>query len=579
MPKSHEASSPAVRAGLLRSAEQFSQIWKGALDAMRDGVLITDTAGRIVYANPRCEEVSGYSSAEMLGKRPSMFGSGRVVDWTYDNLWNTISSGGTWQGIFVNRKKNGDEFIEYAKISPIRSTDGEIIGYVDLKTLVRYQDGAFDERATILGLDSVTELPNRDFTKKALADRLQVSAVNQRTSDLWFLIVDIDRFHELNATLGAQAGDALLAEYAQRLRGFFGRKGFVGRLGSDEFAVMVDESGWSGTVTQRGTAARMQALQQCLGVSLKLGGIRTAASASIGITKAPLHLDDTVSSVLARANRGLERAKKNSQRFFTILTAGGPKHQDRHVSLHNDLLTAIERQDITLHLQPIFDQHRCVVGAESLARWTHPDGHSVPPVQFLEAARQLGKMRELTVSLIEQLIDFQKRLFSAGRAIPISLNLEATEYLASEVYQGLAEGIIRANLPPRLFKIELTESSIMHDSDAVLRRMRALRGLGIRHSLDDFGTGYSSLTHLAELPIDEVKIDRSFVSRLPFHRTSCCICRSVCSIAGDLHIDVVAEGIERQEHLEFFKPWQSMHLQGFLFARPVAMEQWSERWP
>ncbi|MFP4208898.1 MAG: EAL domain-containing protein [Wenzhouxiangella sp.] len=559
--------------------DQLAEAWKGALDALRDAVLITDTQGRIVYANPRCEEVSGYSLAEMRGQRPSLFRSGRVVDWTYDNLWKTITAGDTWQGIFVNRKKSGEEFVEYAKISPIRSASGEIIGYVDLKTLVRYQDGIYDERSSILGLDSVTELPNRDFTKKALADRLQVSAINQRQSDFWFLIVDIDRFHDLNATLGAQAGDALLAAYARRLRNFFGRKGFVGRLGSDEFAVIIDEAGLPRSVLRRDTLDRMEALQQCLGASLPLGSTRTAASASIGVTKAPLHHDDNVSSILDRANHGLKRAKKNSQRFFTILTSGRRLARDGHQSLQEELLAAIEQQAITLHVQPVFDQTGLLVGAESLARWTRADGTPVAPPRFLDAARQLGKMKELTVSLIGQLIAFQQRLFASGHAIPVSLNLEAAEYLSAEVYQSLTDGIARADLPPRLFKIELTETSIMHDSDAVTRRMQALRGFGIRHSLDDFGTGYSSLTHLADLPIDEVKIDRSFVGRLPFHRPSCCICKSVCSIAEGLHIDVVAEGVERSEHAEFFQPWPTTHLQGYLFGRPVAMDLWPGKWP
>ncbi|NDY95864.1 putative bifunctional diguanylate cyclase/phosphodiesterase [Wenzhouxiangella limi] len=556
----------------------LEDVWQKALEAFHGSVVITDVSGTIVYANTRCQEISGYSAAELIGKRTNIFRSGRVVDWTYKTLWSTISQGGTWRGILINKKKSGEEYAEYVNISPIKAPDGDIIGYIAFKELLTHEQSEQRQVEKLVSYDPLTELPNRDYLQRTISERLANVAANGATADFYFLIIDIDNFHALNANVGAEQADCFLSEYARRLLSFVGEDGFVGRLGSDEFGIILDADVLSDIDVTGPVTNWVTELQRDLNRPMWITGGQTAASASIGMTKAPIQGNETSSDVMWRANQALKKAKKTGDQAEAILAVeeqSGSRHQR---ALQSDLLGAIENNDIQLYLQAIVDQSGGLMAAEALARWVTPDKTVIPPNVFLNAARQLGKMGCLTRQLIAQLIDFQKAAFASGTAVPISLNVESREYLSTEFNTHLVDGIVQSGLPPRLFKIELTEGSIVNDLDAVTRRMKTLRAFGIRHSLDDFGTGYSSLSHLADLPIDEVKIDRSFVRWLPFHRSSRSICRSICSIARELSIDIVAEGVEKTDHAGFFRDWEDTRLQGFLFDRPASMESWRAKW-
>ena len=415
-----------------------------------------------------------------------------------------------------------------------------------------------------------TGLPNRPLLLNRLAEQLDAPpAADGRTtrSRVALLLLDLDRFKVVNESLGHAAGDLLLAEVARRLVSTARSTDVVARLGSDEFGVLL------GPVRSVREAERVAArVTAAVAVPFDLDGQEVTVGASLGLAvgrTASTYAGD----LLKEAEIALHRAKVDPVRKFVMFDPEMRAETLDRATLEHDLRRAIERSELRVHYQPLIDlDSGVVVGLEALLRWQHPTRGLVPPLSFIPLAEETGLILPIGQWVLEtacQQVRAWQRRFPSAQSLVISVNLSARQFAQSDLVSAVAATIHRSGLAPANLELEITESVVMDQSEASIERLRGLQALGVQLVLDDFGTGYSSLSYLRKLPLDTIKIDRSFVSGLGSDAADLPIIQAVISLAHGLGIDVVAEGIETAAQLACLTDLGCDRGQGFAFARPL----------
>jgi diguanylate cyclase (GGDEF)-like protein len=411
--------------------------------------------------------------------------------------------------------------------------------------------------------DPLTGLPNRLHFQQRLERRLE------STSSAAVLLMDLDRFKEVNDTLGHDVGDQLLRQVAQRLRLLGHEETFVARLGGDEFAVMLagDDVHVEGMV---------QRISRDFSRPIRLDDIELDVSASIGIAVAPRD-GSSATLLLRRAEVAMYDAKRGLAGVEHYAPDRDP-YSARRLSLISDLARALEEGYLELHYQPQAEPGtRRVTGVEALLRWRHPVWGNIPPDEFIPLAEHTGLIRPLTRFVLETAVHQCAAWQAAGTPVVMAVNVSMRNLLEPDLADVVARLLVQANLPAGLLKLEVTESAIIADAGGALRALDRLVALGLSISVDDFGTGYSSLTRLRRLPVHEVKIDRAFVRDLAASSADLAIVRAVISLGHDLGLRVVAEGVEDQGAWSILQELRCDLLQGYLLARPMPAEDMS-RW-
>jgi diguanylate cyclase (GGDEF)-like protein/PAS domain S-box-containing protein len=541
-------------------------------DNSAEGVTIATPDGSIIAVNRAFTEITGYAQSEVIGKNPRMFQSGRHDKAFYREMWACIASNGRWQGEVWNRRKSGETFPEWISITAVHDQQGRLTNYVATFSDITQQKNN-EERIQLLAFsDPLTGLPNRRLLMDRLQHALIVSARNKRHGALFF--IDLDNFKGINDTRGHHVGDLLLKQVAQRIESCLREGDTVARLGGDEFVVMLEglgDSAWDSTAQAELVGAKiMGVLDQPYTIQDQVHH----NTASIGVTlfgDQKSSLDD----LLKQADLAMYRAKalgRNALRFFD------PEMQSvvaARFALDADLRQGLLHNQFSLHYQAQVDRESRVTGAEALLRWTHPVRGMVPPVEFIAMAEETGLILPLghwvLQTACQQLAAWAQAPATAH--LTLAVNVSAQQFRQRDfVAQVLAVVRHHATDPSKL-KLELTESLLLDDIEDVIAKMSALKASGVCFSLDDFGTGYSSLSYLKRLPLDQLKIDKSFVSDVLSDPNDAAIARTIVGLAHSLGLGVIAEGVETEDQLLFLASHGCHAYQGYLFSRPLPVLQ------
>ena len=537
----------------------------------QEGMIITDADMSILRINRACSEITGYSPLEAIGQTPRMFSSGRHNSTFYQALWASINTTGAWKGEIWNRRKNGEVYPQWANISAVRGPDGAITNYVASFIDISHRKTAEEEINHLAFYDPLTNLPNR----RLLIDRLRHALLAGSRSDsagaLFF--IDVDNFKTLNDTLGHDKGDMLLDQVARRLSATVREEDTIARLGGDEFVIMME--GLSLIALDAAALARVVAekILEAFKEPYDLQGTPYLCTVSIGIAlfNRPT---DTVEELLKQADLAMYQAKaagRNTLRFFD------PQMQSvvmARTELETDLREGLRQSQLLLHYQPQVDDDGRITGAEALVRWQHPVRGMIPPMEFIGLAEETGLILNLGHWVLEtackQLVAWSGK--TAMAHLTLAVNVSAHQFRQIDFVEQVLAVLKSTGANPHRLKLELTESLLVSNVDEVIGKMFALKARGVGFSLDDFGTGYSSLSYLKRLPLDQLKIDQSFVRDIHVDPNDAAIAKTIVALAHSLGLGVISEGVETAAQRDFLAHAGCHAHQGYFFSRPLAIE-------
>jgi len=546
------------------SVEETEGLLAALMEACREGVSVTSPDGRIEWVNPAFTAITGFDPAEVLGQTPRVLKSDRHDEAFYAAMWRDLAETGRWEGEIWNRRKSGEAYPEWLSILAVRDQSGAVVRYVavfrDLSDLKRHKD-LLNQQAYH---DPLTSLPNRHLFQ----DRLGVALAQSRIdgNPVGLICLDLDRFKNINDSLGHVAGDIVLSEVASRLSKLLRQADTLSRFGGDMFHMLL-----TGLRDPEDAAHVAGRILTCLSEPMEVGTRELHVSASLGITISPADGTDA-GQLMQNAEMAMYRAKEAGRNHFHFFTEELGNRVLKGLQMENDLRKALARQEFVLYYQPRVDVvSGKVMGMEALVRWVTPDGKLVLPGEFIPLAEETGLILALGDWVLEEacrqnLLWIREGLGELRVAVNLSPRQLEQPGLAAKILAVLA----RLGMPARLLEVEVTESVFLKGFDSARACLMELAAAGIGVALDDFGTGYSSLTYLKKLPISTLKIDQSFVAGLPHDKDDAAIVTSVVAIANNLGLEVVAEGVETLEQLEFLRSLSCCEgFQGYLFTRPM----------
>jgi len=538
----------------------------------RLGVLISDANNVIIRVNHAFTQITGYSEQEAIGKTPRLMNSGRQNADFYAAMWNSIKRTGGWDGEIWNKRKSGEIYPEHLNITAVKNNSGTIQYYVATLADITMSRQAADEIRQLAFYDTLTRLPNRQL----LLDRLKLAIADSTRSgrEGALLFIDLDNFKILNETLGHDVGDLLLQQVAYRLESCVRVGDTVARLGGDEFVVMLENLGEKSTEALAQTKAIGDKILAVLTQPYQLDSHHHLSTPSIGITlfkENKYSLDD----LLKQADIAMYQAKKagrNTLRFFD------PQMQDiisARVSLEKDLRLALEKRQFKLFFQLQVTHNRQAIGAEVLIRWDHPHRGLVSPIAFIPLAEETGLIIPIGLWVLETACAQLKLWESDSRArhLQLAVNVSARQFNQVDFVEQVQQVLNRHAINPSRLKFELTESLVIDNIEETIIKMNAIREIGVHFSMDDFGTGHSSLSNLKKLPLDQLKIDQSFVRDIATDPDDATIVKTIIAMAGSLGMDVIAEGVETEEQRAFLEQHGCPLCQGYLFGKPLPIKE------
>ena len=551
--------------GLKRQRQDQERLRQAAVvfDCTREGVLVTDNRGGIVHVNRALVEITGYQAEEVLGRRPNMFKSGRHGPEFYQAIFKSIAENGDWHGEIWNRRKSGEVYPQWQTVRPIIDDQGQVSHYVAVFSDISAIKNSQTELARLVHHDPLTDLPNRllftDRTEQALA------AAQRHQTGCALLMIDLDHFKIINDSLGHNVGDLLLKAVAERLQSVFGKGFTVARLGGDEFAVLVD----SCSQTSQAAVLAQQVLE-VMKSAFDVDKHQLFVSASVGISVYP---SDALNAeqLLRNADSALFKAKSAGREGYALYTEELTAHAQYRIEVASDLRRALEQQELRVYYQPVHDLQTCrLIGVEALVRWEHPLRGLLSPGEFIPIAERTGLIAEIDAWVLEhacwQMVQWQ----ATGVELSfVAVNISSRLFTRPELFTLVSTVLADTGLDPALLELEVTESTVMDNSQVALEQMHRLRALGLRLAIDDFGTGFSSLLRLKRLPVQKLKIDQGFVAGLPADNDDVAIVRAVIALGQSMGLQVHAEGIEQVEQAQFLLDLDCNLGQGYWFGRPM----------
>lgn len=537
-----------------------------AVEQSANCVVITDTKGAIEYVNPKFTEVTGYTFDEVLGRNPRVLKSGRQTEECYRTMWTAIRAGNEWRGELCNTRKNGTHFWEICSIAPIRDESGTVVNFVAIKEDISDRK-AYEEKLYYQAhFDTLTGLPNRYHLQTYLEQ--QLDTINREGMVLSLLLLDIDNLKFINDTFGHAFGDQLLKEITRRLEHICGDNYLLARFVGDEFVIVP-----ALTIQDSNPRAHAEMIRSAMNGVFMIDGTEVLATASIGVVTYPED-GECVTSLLKNAEAAMYQAKKSGKNTIEYYTREFNSRQMERFELEAKLHRALEREEFSLNYQPQINLVTgAVIGVEALLRWT-PDGEApVSPGVFIPLLEESGLIVAVGEWVLWQACSQSVAWQQAGMPpLRMSINLSALQFMRSDLDVTVKGILDTTGLDPRLLCLELTESMVMIDSDRTMNTLAALTKTGVMLSLDDFGTGYSSLAYLGRLPINELKIDQSFVRRMLTTRNDAAVVNTIIAMGQGLGMELVAEGVETEEQLQYLCGKKCETIQGFLFSRPLPVE-------
>ncbi|MHB1372904.1 MAG: EAL domain-containing protein [Thauera sp.] len=551
---------------LRATLEQERRIAAIAFESQQ-AMMVTDARSRILRVNKAFTEVTGYGIDEVIGQNPDILSSGRHDAAFFRALWQQLETTDLWEGEIWNRRRNGEVYPERLSISAVRDENGAITHYVGCFTDITRDKASEEEIHVLAYYDHLTGLPNR----RLLTDRLRQALAHSRRTGMRgaLIFIDLDDFKDINDLHGHQAGDILLTQAATRLRGRIRETDTVARFGGDEFVVLIEQLA-EDELTAATTAEHLaEDILKALGAPYVIGSRSSVCTASVGIAMF-CRADDDVDALMQGADLSMYESKRHGKNQIRFFDPAMQRTVSERLQLETDLREALAHDQFELHFQAQCDAEGQIDGVEALARWRHPRRGMVPPGIFIQTAERCGAMPALGRKLLEMACIQLGRwaLDPAFAGLRLSVNVSAIQLYSPNFIAETCALLERTGCPADRLLLELTESMLIDDIEGAIGTMDALRDIGIRFSIDDFGTGYSSLAYLQRLPLDELKIDRSFISDLPKDANSLEIVKTIIALARALDLRVIAEGVETHSQLDTLIEEGCAGFQGYLFHRP-----------
>ncbi|MGZ5007202.1 MAG: EAL domain-containing protein [Methylobacter sp.] len=571
------------REKLRLNAEHELRIAAAAFES-QEGILVTDADHNILRVNKSFTELTGYTADEIIGKPASILKSGRQSSEFYALMWQSINRDKYWQGEIWNKRKNGDIYPEWLCITAITNPEGVITNYVGTFTDISQRKADEERIRNLAYYDSLTKLPNRTLLFERLNLALNTSHRNKTHGALMFL--DLDNFKTLNDTLGHDRGDQLLIEVGRRLQSCVREVDTVARLGGDEFVVMlefldeqeIEAAIQAHTVAEkiRGNLAEFYLLKSNLDNTLQ-PFVEHYSTGSIGFV---LFLGHETSSeeLLKRADLAMYQAKQAGRNVIRAFVPEMQETLNLRASLETDLRNALDRHELSLHYQIQVDVAGQPVGAEALIRWNQTERGLIAPAEFIPLAEETGLILPIGHWILQQgcetLADWAK--FAETRKLKLAVNISCRQLSQTDFVEQVSAILAETGANPALLKLEITESVILDNVEDTITKMHAIRKLGVNFSMDDFGTGYSSLSYLQKLPLEQLKIDQSFIRNMAFNNHDSAIIRTILALGKNLNLNVIAEGVETDIQREYLTDYGCLIFQGYLFGMPVSADMFKQ---
>jgi len=539
---------------------------------IEEGMIVTDPQDVIIRVNRVFTELTGYSAEEVIGKNLYSIKSNSKDEKFYPRMREILHRDNYWQGEIWNSRKNGEIYPEWLTITAVVGKDGEITNYIIAFFDITERKQAEEKIHTLAFYDPLCLLPNRRLLFDRLHQAVTASARNKTCAGLLF--IDLDNFKILNDTRGHDVGDLLLIEVGQRLRTCIRESDTLARLGGDEFVVLLEDL--SKDRKQAGVQAREVAEKVLKSISqpCMLKDIENYSTASIGISLFA-HSGQNLDDLLKQADTAMYAAKKSGRNTLRFFDPAMQEALEIRSKLEAGMRNALPKNEFKLYYQVQIDSNERHVGAEALIRWIHPAQGMISPAQFIPVAEDTGLILPIghwvLQTACEQLKQWESDLLT--RELTLAINVSARQFRQPGFVKQVREVIEHYVINPSLLKIELTESTVLDNVVDTIEKMHALKSFGVRFSMDDFGTGYSSLAYLTQLPLNQLKIDQSFVRNISTKSTDCMIIQTIIGMAQNLGIEVIAEGVETNEQRDFLWGAGCKLYQGYLFGKPVPHEE------
>lgn len=537
-----------------------------------DAIVVTDADANIVRVNQAFQDTTGYSQEEVIGKNPRLMSSGMHDKAFYSEMWQQLLRNGYWSGEIFDKRKNGEIYPKWIKITAVKDKQQQITHYVAIFNDLSERKRNQEEIRNLAFYDSLTKLPNRHlFLDRFSAALASASRLNKFGA---ILLIDLDRFKILNDTHGHDYGDFLLVEVAMRLKACVREIDTISRLGADEFVILVENISDDSEDTSLKAGLIAEKIRESLARPYYFNGHQLLSSSSIGVC---LYngSEKSIEELVQHAELAMYQAKsagRNSVRFFDPVM----QHKvTSHAAIENDLRHAVTQQQLHLYYQMQVDINHRPLGAEALLRWIHPERGLVLPSLFVPIAEE----STLILEIGHWVLDTACRQLSVWaeskqtRDLTLAVNVSAKQFAVPDFVDQVADVLKTHKVNPALLKLELTESVLLEDMAATVQKMHALKTLGVTLAIDDFGIGYSSLSYLKQLPLDQLKIDQGFVQGITKDGSDAMLVQTIIDLATNFRLHVIAEGVETQAQLTFLKHHECTAFQGFLFGMALPVKE------
>ncbi|MRW84762.1 EAL domain-containing protein [Pseudoduganella sp. FT26W] len=549
-----------------RANEEFLRLASQVFEATQDAIVVTDREARIVATNPAFTQISGYTAKEVLGQNVGLLHAGELDPGSFDALVQSVVTKGHWSGEILARRKNGETYPGLLSASVVRDADGHVINHVAVFMDITERKAEQHLIDFLSNHDALTGLPNRLLARQRFTQTLNTARREGRCVSV--MCLDLDRFKSINDSYGHDMGDKALQVVAKYLSETVRADDIVTRQGGDEFQIIVaDDAQLSATM------ALAQQILAGLRKELVIDGQQITVTSSIGIAVS-LTDGDSFDELVRNADTALFRAKEIGRDNYALFTERMDAEIRDKLAIQGQLRGAIARDEFEVHYQPqVCLKTGAMVGAEALLRWDNAVLGKVPPNRFIPLAEEYGLVNSIGEWVLESVCAQMKVWHDQGLGkIKVAVNLAAGQFANDATVPYVESTLRKFDVAAEYLGLEITEGTVMGDPNKAVAALRRLKDIGVSISLDDFGTGYSSLSYLKRFPIDVLKIDKSFVDDVTTNSDDAAIALSVISLAHNLNMRVIAEGVETREQVQFLTERGCDEMQGYFFSRPLNAE-------
>jgi len=547
---------------LMKATEDKLTLIAQAFENTKDGISVLDNNFNSIFNNKAFYEITGLSHLKAMSSQYFFSTESKNHD-MFNQVKVALRNFGEWEGEIWEQRPNGEEFAIAIKLDIVQEGTENDTHFICVFSDITYRKKSEEELIKLANIDSLTGLPNRSL----LMDRLShaVAFSKRHETEFALMFIDLDNFKNINDTLGHSVGDEILVKVAERLKNCVRNVDTVARLGGDEFTVILENvksTNEVGLIANK-ILKRLSKLIEVQGTLLK-------TTPSIGIGMFPSH-GDNVDSLLKNADLAMYSAKEKGKNNYQFFTEDMTSSAMERINIENKLREAIELDQLELYYQPkVYSVTGELTGFEALIRWIHPEDGMISPGAFIPIAEETGLILSMGDWILEEAI---KQAKSWSKINPdccaIAVNLSAKQFLSENLPEQIESMLKRHDLEPRYIELEITEGTLMENMQHTISALQRLRDMGLAISLDDFGTGYSSLSYLKQFPVNKLKIDQSFVQDITTDPSDASIVASIINLAHNLGLNVVAEGCETKEQLQFIRSYHCEEVQGYLFSRPL----------